>query len=998
MPTRFLSDAEITRLEGWPEMIDADSLGRYFHLDVRDLEFVRRQNGASGQLGIGLQLCALRWLGFFPDDLPAAPEEAISCLADALDVPGRAIFDYSVRPQTRWEHRPLVRDHAGFVAVSEVVLAPVREWLVEQAMEHERPSLLFSEMCAELRRRGIERPSVAEVMRHVAWARERAHEQTFERLAPQLTDVVRSLLDGLLVTEQGQSRHAWLRARPTAVSAAAMRRELEKRAFLIETIGADRFDLSALPPNRRSWLAQTGRQQTNQALARMAPERRYPVLMAFCVEALARASDDAIEVFDRALGAADRAAQRKRDELERRGRRDIQSTVRRFIDLSKVVLEAHDAGTDVLRLVERRIGFEQLRADLDRAQGVARPAQTGHLDILISDHGAAGRKLLASVIADLELRVAGADEDELLAGLRLIRQLADDKRRWLPGFSPSAFIDAQWRAQLVDTGRGRLDRRSYELCAAYELRSALRAGRVWVPSSHRHADPSSLLLPEDRWKETKVEFTTTVERPVDGTQQLAALAAEQRQLLEALASERDSTAEAHLADGDVVLDAAEPGDDGRLRALIEPMLPEVDLPELLIEIDGWTGFTEYLVPLSGNRRRSADMPCLLYAVILAQATNLGLTGMARASQYSYQQLEWAWEQLCREDTLTAASASLVDFHHGLPLTQTWGAGRLSSSDGQRFAARTRAPGVAALPRYFGHRRRGLQIYSWTSDQYSQYASKVIAATVRDATHTLDGILDNQTVLPIEQHTTDTHGYTEMIFGAYDLLGLRFAPRIRDLDRQRLYQHGTLPAVEAAEMLTHKIRPELILPYWDQLLRLAASLRHGWAPASLLLARLQAGSRRNPLAQALQEYGRLIKTNFILAWLADEELRSRVGRQLNKGEQLHALRRAIFYADEGHVRHRTSEQQSEQALCLAIVVNAIIAWNTAYEQDAIDHLRAGGELITTTAIEHISPLARKHIHLHGHYPFDLAARPTGHRPLRTPGVDTPRAEEKTPNRV
>jgi hypothetical protein len=50
-------------------------------------------------------------------------------------------------------------------------------------------------------------------------------------------------------------------------------------------LGADRFDLEGLPPNRRAWLAQTGRQQTNQALARMAPERRFPVLMAFCVEA-----------------------------------------------------------------------------------------------------------------------------------------------------------------------------------------------------------------------------------------------------------------------------------------------------------------------------------------------------------------------------------------------------------------------------------------------------------------------------------------------------------------------------------------------------------------------------------------------------------------------------------------------------------------------------------------------------------------------------------------
>lgn len=118
------------------------------------------------------------------------------------------------------------------------------------------------------------------------------------------------------------------------------------------------------------------------------------------------------------------------------------------------------------------------------------------------------------------------------------------------------------------------------------------------------------------------------------------------------------------------------------------------------------------------------MPCLLYAVIRARATNLGLTGMARASEFTYQQLGWTWEQLCREDTLTAASASLVDYHHGLPLAREWGAGRLSSSDGQRFAARTRGPGTAALPRYFGHRRRGLQIYSWTSDQFPRIATVV----------------------------------------------------------------------------------------------------------------------------------------------------------------------------------------------------------------------------------------------------------------------------------
>jgi TnpA family transposase len=679
--------------------------------------------------------------------------------------------------------------------------------------------------------------------------------------------------------------------------------------------------------------------------------------------------------------SARRTEPRKREELERRGRRDIQTTVRRFIDLSGIVLEAHDSGTDVLRLIERRIGIDQLRVDYERAQGVARPQGTGHLDLLITDGGATGRKLLATLLDSIEFRRVGQDEDELLAALQMIRRLAGDKRRWLDGFSPSAFIDKAWRPHVVDPARGRLDRRDYELCAAYELRSALRAGRAWVPGSRRHVDPASLLLPNENWQRVRIPFAQAVDRPVDGAERLRALASEQAELLERFANERDATAEARLADDELVVDTAESAAEGRLRKLIEPRLPEVDLPELLIEVDGWTGFTEHLTPLSGNRRRSPDMPGLLYAVIVAQATNLGLSGMSRASEYSYQQLEWAWEQLCREDTLTAASATLVDYHHGLPLAQEWGAGRLSSSDGQRFASRTRGPGVAALPRYFGHRRRGLQIYSWTSDQYSQYASKVVTATVRDATHTLDGILDNQTVLPVEEHTTDTHGYTEMIFGAYDLLGLRFAPRIRDLDRQRLYSHGTPPAVDTTELLKHKIRPDLIVNHWDELLRLAASLRHGWAPASLLLARLQAGSRRNPLAQALQEYGRLVKTNFVLAWLADEELRQRIGRQLNKGEQLHALRRAIFYASEGHVRQRTPDQQAEQALCLAIVVNAIIAWNTVYTDLVLDELRAAGELITTTEIEHISPLAHQHIHLYGHYPFDLATRPEGHRPLR-----------------
>jgi len=154
-----------------------------------------------------------------------------------------------------------------------------------------------------------------------------------------------------------------------------MRRELKKRAWVIEQVGADRLDLSVLPPNRLAWLAQIGRRTTSQALSRLDDRRRYPVLVCFCAEVLAQATDDAIDVFDKALGAADRAAQRKHDDRRRSQGRDTQDTIKRFIELGRLVLQARAENVDPWRLIDRRIGLSGssriLRA---RSGSPARPA------------------------------------------------------------------------------------------------------------------------------------------------------------------------------------------------------------------------------------------------------------------------------------------------------------------------------------------------------------------------------------------------------------------------------------------------------------------------------------------------------------------------------------------------------------------------------------------------------------------------------------------------
>ena len=121
------------------------------------------------------------------------------------------------------------------------------------------------------------------------------------------------------------------------------------------------------------------------------------------------------------------------------------------------------------------------------------------------------------------------------------------------------------------------------------------------------------------------------------------------------------------------------------------------------------------------------------------------------------------------------------------------------------------------------------------------------------------------------------------------------------------------------------------------MRCAASLRDGTVTASLLVARLQAAGAKLPLTRALQEYGRLVKTRFVLGYLADETERRAIGRQQNKGESLHALHDRLFHGNHGTVRLHTLERQSTQAHCLHLVANAVIYWNTIYTQLALDEL-------------------------------------------------------------
>ncbi len=103
---------------------------------------------------------------------------------------------------------------------------------------------------------------------------------------------------------------------------------------------------------------------------------------------------------------------------------------------------------------------------------------------------------------------------------------------------------------------------------------------------------------------------------------------------------------------------------------------------------------------------------------------------------------------------------------------------------------------------------------------------------------LDGLLYHESDLRIEEHYTDTAGFTDHVFALMHLLGFRFAPRIRDLKDTKLYTPKKKPDYSALQTMTGgTLNIKHVRAHWDEILRLAASIKQGTVTPSLMLRKL-----------------------------------------------------------------------------------------------------------------------------------------------------------------
>ena len=294
----------------------------------------------------------------------------------------------------------------------------------------------------------------------------------------------------------------------------------------------------------------------------------------------------------------------------------------------------------------------------------------------------------------------------------------------------------------------------------------------------------------------------------------------------------------------------------------------------------------------------------------------------------------------------------------------------TSSDGRKVNVAVDSLHANYSFKYFG-KDKGVTIYMFIDERHALFYSTVISASEREAAYVIDGLMHNE-VIKSDIHSTDTHGFTEAIFAATHLIDTAFAPRIKRMGRQRLYGFSSKATHQRRGDVivpSRTIDQKLILRHWDDILRFMATIKLRYSSASQLFKRLSSYASDHPLYKALKEFGRLIKTQFILTYYDDLELRQRIEKQLNKVELANRFSKAVFFANNQEFQDGTREEQEIATACKVLIQNAIVLWNTLYlsqrlsstsnteEQREMLNAITGGSLLTW-----------QHVNLQGEYDF------------------------------
>lgn len=946
-------------------------------LRKEDIEQINQCRRDYNRLGFGYQVGFVRLCNRFPIQYPfeVAPD-LLTYIGVQLQIDTQLLWQYQNRQPTISQHQERIRNYLLLKKFEKTQRELLQQFVFAESCRLEQTDALFQLVEQFLRKNRILRPATSALERIIGEQRAQARRHIFSKITAALPQTVIQKLDALLlVRDSSVSALEQLKDPPGKVATTAMNRLTDKLARISST-GVLEVDLSWLNNNYQRSLASYVRTCSAHRLREVEPPHRYGAMVCFLWQTYADTVDFIIDMHAKLMNKVEKQAKSAFDVELLQRRVSINESLSMFITVGGVVLDGAVNDENVRSTIFSQVNKEDLAKQIKQLADWEKEKPNHVFQCVVSQFPYL-RKFSPAFIKHLEFSSPQKSHASLVDATRLLKEMNSAGKRKLPEAPPVSFIPKKLRG-LVFNEDG-IDKHAWECALMTKVRDEIKSGNLTVKNSKRFGPFDRFFISKVKWESMREEFFGQSGLPVSGSQAARYLTDRLNGAYDRfLASLPQNTyAKVDGVKWHLSVDSAEPLSKTKetkleqLKDWLGKHQRHIKLPQLLIEVDNELQFTRHFLPPAQNQSRPQDEISAIIAAVMAHGCNVGPDTMASITPgISYWQLKRITDWQLTDEIQRSALADVVNAIVRLDITSAWGEGKTSSSDGQRFAFRRKV-----LQQNYSYKFNdyALEFYSFVADNYAPFYSVPIECNERDAPYVLDGLLYNESDLELEEHYTDTHGYTEINFAAFAMLGKRFCPRIRKLSRQRIYRIDTHYDYGAIGPLVsqrdRQIKMDPIVEQWDRMAQFYATLSSGHTTASVALKRLNSMSRKNRFYFANRELGRIFKTEFILDYMSQPPLRRQIRRGLLKGDQLHSLARDVAYGKRGRITKRDFYELMKTCSCLTLILACIVYWQAKEIGRVIAECDPQKSGIDISLLEHVSPVEWENVVLYGEYFID-----------------------------
>jgi TnpA family transposase len=940
-----------------------------------EVAFARRETRQPPhQFSLLVLLKVFQNLGYFPP-LTTIPLAVIDHVRQAAGFAADVPFGYD-QPRMQQRHQEAIRASLGVAPADAHARRIALEAVHRAAAVMDMPADLINVAIEELLKHSRELPAFSTLDRLVGHTRAQVNQRLCQEVAQQITPALREQLDGLLARHPQTGRTAFnaLKQPPKRPTLSHLKELLDYYDWLV-TLGDPAPLVRGLAQAKISQFAAQARALDGAAMEKLREPKRSTFLLCLLHRIQVQTRDHLIEMFRIRMARIHATAQSALQEL----RVAAQDTTDTLLETFVAVLHAVDGVADKAQVGQQVTAIldspERIQALLTTCEGLLAYRDNNHLP-LVWQYYRSHRSTLYRLARTLTFQSTSADQT-LLDALTFLLERQERTAATFSDLLSLAFASEKWRkVVLVRQGQQTvLVRRHLEVCVFSALADELKTGDVCVEGSAAYADFRTALLPWEECEPRVPDYCATIGIPATAS----AFVAQLHDQLTTTAQEVDQgypdndqlTIDAHGEPHLKRYQRQQPTPTARAleEALLERM-PERSLLHIVHRAVCRSGCTRHFGPFSGNDPK-LDRPQERYILTaFTYGCNLGPRQAARhmQGQISASLLSYINRRHIRSRTLVAALADLVNQMRRGRLATLWGNEQVVGADGTHYRLRTNTLQGAYHIRYGSY---GGIAYHHVSDTYVLLMSRFITCGTWESIYILEGLRQNQSAMQPDTIHADTQGQNLPTFALAFLLGLKLMPRIRNLKELVFSRPDPTIRYQHIDALFHEtINWELIATHWRDVMQVLISIQQGLISTDWLLRKLSSDSRRSRIYRVFREIGRVIRTIFLLQYLADQDIRIQITATTNKVEAFHHFSQWLLFGDEGVLLTSPDPEEQEKAILYqSLIANAVMDQNMVDMSRIIHELQQEGMVIRQEDIATLSPYLTQHIKRFGDYQID-----------------------------